>query len=228
MARKIPQNHTVPKTPNPRSKTKSETTISATDRPEHVAKPSVTRLDNAEPDEPKIGKAEYTLFDDVTADRVVEAIEQLHTIRGVAIALNIPRKTIYDWMHKYPDFKERVETAQRQYYRSQDAENIASMRKNLKDICENGWIVQRKTKKQMLDKRGEIVELVTEEITKAPPPDWAFQRVLGGSDETQAIKTLATAGWIPDEIAMEIMEKLEGTSGDVKDIFRKRFNLEDL
>jgi hypothetical protein len=212
-----------PRTRNPRSKERTETTIPSGDRPEHVAKPSVSKMDTTVSD----GTKEKTEFSAVNADRIVEAFESLHTVKGVATALGIHRSTIQSWMRKYPDFRERIESAQRRYYRSVDAENIAFMRSNLKDICEKGWTVQRRTKKQVIV-NGEIVELITDEITVAPPPDWAFQRVLGGNDETLAIKTLATAGWIPDELAMEILEKIDSASGDVKDIFRKRFNLEDL
>lgn len=225
MARKIPTRHTGATSPR-KAKTKTETTVSGGDRPDHVDMPKVSDLGiNNETDGEK---AEQTRYNPENADRVIKAIQEVFTIKGAATALDIPRKTIYYWMNHHPDFKERVELAQRTYRRSADAANIALMQKNLKEICEHGWIVKRTTKKNVLDKFGNVVELITQEITQAPPPDWAFQRVLGGNDETQAIKTLATAGWIPDQIAMEIMERIDIANEEVKEIFRKRFNLEDL
>ena len=148
-------------------------------------------------------------------DRLVEAIREVCSIMQASKVLGIPDKTIYGWLTKYPDLKLRLQIAQKQYYAEQDTENIFKAKERIKDYLFKGSL----TKKITYNSEG-LVEKT--EVTSAPTPQWVIDRILGGNDEINALKTLASTGWIPDGLATDIVGSLDDSNVSIKELFRAR------
>ena len=85
--------------------------------------------------------------------KIADAIEQdEYTLGEICAMYSISRKTFYQWVRKYSDFKEMIDDARA----GRDERLAQKARKILKQRLENGYTVTTTRYKYAVDEYGEI------------------------------------------------------------------------
>lgn len=161
-------------------------------------------------------------YSDMQGDRLVEAYGELLTTDLVCKSLHLNRATVNNWLKDNPELKQRVDAARKAYYKTHDGEAIATARRWLTKIGDEGWVTVKRT--FVPDKSGGEAkrELKEETVTVSPPPEWFFNRVLGDMPELQALKTLSENEWLPDELALEVKEQIDEINANIRNSLANR------
>ena len=94
--------------------------------------------------------AKYT---EKLGQKIVDAIEQdEYTLGDICAIHNISRKTFYQWVRKYPDFKEMVDNARH----GRDERLAQKARQILRQRIEHGYSITTTRYKYAVDEYGEL------------------------------------------------------------------------
>ena len=136
------------------------------------------------------------------ATRLVAAMSKLGSNRLVCNACGVSTSTLYTWLNQHPDLKVRLAIARRHFNENLDEEIISDLQKWLKLLAKNGQV----TAKEVYDGAGNLEK---KEFTRTSPPQWVFEKYLGGMQELESVRTLVDADWLPPELMLDIRDSID-------------------